>query len=186
MLTIEQFSNMHKIPVRHLKRLKSLEVLSIQFAPSKFSDAISQNLSKGNALSSLQLVRLIRDPSEFKKLSKAHQKIARAQIAMLGDVEGEALNLDDIETVITQAALGDADALQAIAQWLIGVIPEKGCDYTYIAVRALIWPLAEFLDDLPVRFSKVVQKAKRQGYLDGYFSDAERKTIFHRKKGFDL
>lgn len=189
MPTIAELSQAHKIPVRHLRKLADLRLLNCEIEKPKPLDEILATLKKGNPLSAFQLLSLIREPGRLNGLPLEYSDAAKIQIRLLGDIERDAFNPErGAHNIITEASAGDPVALREFGEWLASVIPEDGCGYSYLAVRALASVDARFLELVKSRVSKAVLKARSHPALAGMSETENRKTRFFRRavENFDL
>ena len=139
---ILKISEITGLSLRTLKRLDKHGFLKVTKSEDPIADSIRLNLKKGNRLTALQQLHLLRNPAARDTLGQWSEEI-RATLRDLGD----ALNSGAPWTVssrIDLAARRDKNAIEKVTSWLVDFIRcdpgfDNGVthDHAYLAVRLL-------------------------------------------------
>lgn len=158
MSTIYEISQALDISLRTLRKLDKAGFLKATQSADPISDAARANLKKGNKLTALQQLHLLRNPAARDSLSQYEFEID-AQLDRLGEALTDAAPWD-ISSAIELAARREPGAIDKISNWLFSFIQvseyfDKGAthDHAFIAVRLL----AEVPEHSLVDLSKKVQ-----------------------------
>jgi hypothetical protein len=185
MKTIYQISKEYKIPLKKVKEMFEAGCLNALTASNPFEDIVI-SLRKANQLSSYHRTLLLRNPTWLKLMGEDLVWFAKNNLKPLGDAIGESLPLDAIpHALIDGAATNDENRISQFARWIASVIPEKGCDYHYVAVRALLNVPEHLLEFTAQRVSRAIAKARQDPALEGMSATENRVTQFFQKQ-FDL
>jgi hypothetical protein len=186
MATIFEISERSGLSVRTLNKLDKLGYLNATKSAEPITDAARANLKKGNKLTALQQLYLLRNDKARASLNQWQFEID-AQLDKLGDAIAEAVPWS-ISNAIELAARREAQAVDKIAQALFGFIQlsehfDRGKiqDHAFIAVRLL----ADVPEHSLVNLSKKVQACLWQCRRSATLSDCWRlnekgETVYFR------
>jgi len=189
-MNIYEMSEKYKITLVKLRRLHKDGHLRCEGDPGE--ELVSQMrhyLGRGQPLTVEMLIELIENPGTLIDLGHYAGK-ARAQVEALGDVKGETAPRA-VSAGLSDATAGDGDAVEAVADWIRGVLPEGGAvSHHWLATRLLMSvPAGARKYDLK-RAPIVLLKARGLPKLKGWFytekSKGRTQTFYARPKGFDL
>lgn len=135
-MNLAEFCQQFRISDAKAKRMLKAGVLLVDEISDTRAQAIRQSLVKGQPLSALQLVHLIESPSALLELGRYAAK-AQDQLDEIGDARSERAPLS-VAAMISDAARGDVPSVQALSDWLLGVLPVEPVKHSWIACRLLL------------------------------------------------
>lgn len=184
---ISILSTQYRIPMKKLRMMVIAGDLIVADEEITEIDKIIFTLKKANPLSTRQLCHLLRHPGDMKKLG-SYALAAEMQIDNLGHVKAEMLKAErKPHNMIVNASSDIAGAADILAEWLSSVIPQHGCNYAYLAVRACVNVEENFYELSLNHISKAIRRARAAPALEGMSEVIGNGTkFFQRKKSFDL
>lgn len=185
-MNVFEFSERYKLSLAKARRIKKDHPQIFDEADSRF-DAMRSTLSKGNRLTAPQLVQLVENPGNLLELGK-HAAEATRQFAELGDAKGQAAPRLVVANLM-EAAKGEPEAVQILADWMRKVIPSDPVEHAYLAVRLLLGLPENLRKSEGARIPRALLNARNHASLAGYFhveKVASQKRTIYQKKGFDL
>lgn len=188
MKSIYELSEELRIPLRKLQKLHSLGHLAkVSFPERDTATKVIAQMKKGNPLTVEQIRALILNRNgELAAIPKEWAKPIGRMIVQLGDMSNSLQPDDFPHNLIFDAANKDADGLARFSAWIASIIPEGGCSYQYVGVRAALnISDVQFPVVYPV-LAKAIRNARKHENLAGMSSIINRATVFHREKSFDL
>lgn len=166
MPTIYEISNETGLSLRTLRTLEKKGYLKASKSADPIGDAARDNLKKGNRLTALQQLHLLRDPGARDRLEKWSFEID-AQLDHLGDALADAAPWD-IASAIELAARREQGAIDKISNWLLSFIQvseyfdkDKTRDHAFIAVRLLANVPEHSLVDLSKKVQACLWQVRR-------------------------
>lgn len=142
MSTIYDISKQLDISLRTLRKIDKAGYLKASKSIDPITDSARDNLKKGNRLTALQQLHLLRNPGARETLTQWEYDID-ATLEALGDAIGEGAPWD-VSSAIELAARREPGSVDKIADWLSNLILfsdsfDKGAekDHAFIAVRLL-------------------------------------------------
>lgn len=183
--TAHQISDQYRIPLKKIRMMVLAGDLFVAAESFSDFDKLVFALKKANPLSTRQLCHLLRTPGDLKKLGK-YRDYAELQLESLGNVKADMLRSETKpHNLIVNCAIGDAPSIDRFAEWLSSVIPERGCNYTFLAVRACVNVEENFYEIALNHISKAIRRARGAPALDGMSAVEGNGTKFFKRK-FDL
>lgn len=187
-MNIYDISTKFKISVGALRRLEKGGLLKFE-KPSETVAKMRFLLIRNQQLPVESLLELLDDPGTIFDLHKYAER-GRTQLRALGDVRADMAPIE-AQAAISDAAGGDAFAAQAIADWLISILPRDPVGHHWVAVRLLL-PLDPIQREamLPKASFALMHMRKLDsfaGYWESVENKAGRKEIrYFQKKPLDL
>lgn len=186
-MNIYDISTKFKISVGALRRLEKGGLLEFE-KPSGSVAKMRFLLIRNQQLPVESLLELLDEPGTLFDLYKYEER-GRAQIRALGDVRGSVAPIEAL-AAISDAAGGDAHAAQAIADWLIRVLPREPVSHHWVAVRLLL-PLDPVQREAMFgKISFALMHMRKLESFAGYWVSVEnkagRKEIKYFQKKLDL
>jgi hypothetical protein len=182
MPTILEFSKQFKIPVSKLRKVEAAGYLTFEPEEQGPIAKVIARLRTGQALTVEHLRFLILNPDAVELLDKdmigASDNVLR-QLRAIGDASGEALAADKFpHNLIIEAAKNEPEALESFARWIASIIPAKGCNYHYVAIRAAL-NVPDSLFELAYRsLRRAIFNARKHEALEGMSAAENRATKF--------
>lgn len=172
-MNIHDISTKYKISVTALRRLEKGGILQFE----KPSDTVAKMrflLIRRQQLPVESLLELLDDPGTLFDLYKYEER-GRAQLKELGDVRGSLAPIEAL-AAISDAAGGDPVAAQAIADWLMRILPREPVPHHWVAVRLLL-PLDPVQRDVMLpKASFALMHMRRLESFVGYWESVENKA----------
>lgn len=187
-MSIYEMNEKYGASIRTLKRMEKDGVFGdgVRIKPNREIDKICYRLKKDQQLTVENLVHLAKGMIDFSKLDPYSAK-AKKQVKALGDIGATAFPEADI-WLIANASLKKDEAVKSFAEWIAKTIPDGGCGYHYIAVRAL-WncPDTQFKFNY-ARIARAIVAARKSEILIGRATNTANHMTFSAKKclTFDL
>jgi hypothetical protein len=186
MSTIFEISTQLDISLRTLRKLEKAGYLKATKSADPISDAARDNLKKGNRLTALQQLHLLRNPEARESLTQWEYDID-ATLEALGNVDADSAPWD-VSSAIELAARRDVDAINKISNWLISFIQvseyfdkDKTRDHAFIAVRLLANVPSHSLEDLAKRAQACLWQVRR-ARPDYWQLNDKGQTVYFRPK----
>jgi hypothetical protein len=183
-MNIAEFCQEFRISQKKAKAMQSRGVLLLVDDDTAQAAAIRQSLIKGQPLSALQLVHLVESPSALMQLGRYASK-ASDQLDAIGDALGERAPIE-IAAAISDAARGDRESLEALAAWLVSVLPVEPVGHSWIAARLLLALPANIREFDAPRIPRALMRCRKIDSFAGawrYSSRSGRKfTLYQRPK----
>jgi len=188
-MNIAEFCQEFRISQKKAKAMQARGILLLTDDDTAQAAAIRASLIKGQPLSALQLVHLIESPSALLQLGRYAGK-AGDQLEAIGDAQGERAPIE-IAAMISDAARGDAPSLDALAAWLLSVLPVEPVGHSWIACRLLLALPANIREFDAPRIPRALMRCRKLPAFAGawrYQTRSGRKfTLYARpKNSFDL
>lgn len=185
-MNIHDTATKYKISVSALRRLEKGGLLKFE----KPSDSVAKMrflLIRNQQLPVESLLELMDDPGTLFDLHKYEER-GRAQITALGDVRGSVAPIEALAS-ISDAAGGDAIAAQALADWLMPILPRDPVSHHWVAVR-LLFPLdpiqrGAMLGKVSFALMHMRKLESFAGYWESVENKAGRKEIKYFQKKLD-
>jgi hypothetical protein len=186
MSTIFEISTQLDISLRTLRKLEKAGYLKATKSADPISDAARANLKKGNRLTALQQLHLLRNPGARESLSQYEFEID-AQLEKLGEAIAEAAPWD-ISSAIELAARREQGAIDKISNWLYNLIQvsesfDKGAmhNHAFIAVRLLAEIPEHSLVDLSKKAQACLWQCRRSAKLSDCWKLTDKgETVYFR------
>ena len=179
-----QFCQEFRISQKKAKAMLAAGVLLVDEGGSVAAQAIRQSLIKGQPLSALQIVHLIESPSILLELGRYARK-ANDQLEAIGNAQGERAPIE-IAAAISDAARGDVESVQALASWLLSVLPVKPVGHSWIAARLLLALPANIREFDAPRIPRALMRCRKLDSFAGAWCYATRSgrkfTLYARPK----
>lgn len=186
MPTIYEISTQLDISLRTLRKLDKAGYLKATKSADPITDSARNNLKKGNRLTALQQLHLLRNPEARESLTQWEYDID-ATLEALGNVDADSAPWD-VSSAIELAARRDVDAINKIADWLYNLILcsdsfDKGAqkDHAFITVRLLANVPSHSLVDLSKRAQACLWQVRR-ARPDYWQLNDKGQTVYFRPK----
>lgn len=186
MATIYEISTQLDISLRTLRKLDKAGYLKATKSADPITDSARDNLKKGNRLTALQQLHLLRNPEARESLTQWEYDID-ATLEALGNVDADSAPWD-VSSAIELAARREQGAIDKISNWLISFIQvseyfdkDKTRDHAFIAVRLL----AEIPEHSLVDLSKKAQACLwqvRRAHPDIWTLAPDGRTVYFRPR----
>lgn len=186
MPTISEFSKQFKIPISKLRKVEAAGYLTFDPEEQGPIAKVIARLRTGQPLTVEHLRFLILNPEAVALLDKdmdGASDTATRQLLAIGDASGEALPADKFpHNLIIEAAKNEPVALESFARWIASVIPAKGCNYHYVAIRAAL-NVPDSLFELAYKsLRRAIFNARKHEALEGMSETENRGTKFFQRK----
>jgi hypothetical protein len=185
MPTIYEISQASGLSLRTLRKLEKLGALNVTKSSDPITDAARENLKKGNKLTALQQLHLLRNPAARDTLQQWDLEID-VILNRLGDVIGEAIPWT-ISNAIELAARREPAAIEKISGAILNLINlsdafDKGRaqDHAFIAVRLLADVPAHSLESLAKRLQSCLWQCRRSALSDCWRLNDKGQTEYFR------
>lgn len=186
MTDIYKIAEITKLSLRTLRTLDKHGFLIVTKSASPLLDSIRDNLRRGNPLTALQQLYLLKEPDKLAELAQWGRQI-EATLERLGDALGDGAPWD-VSGQIELVARRDADATEKVAGWLRDYIlfsdnfdNGRAHDHAFIAVRLLANVPDHSLADLAKKAQACLWQCRRM--LPDYWRlDESGKTLYFRPK----
>lgn len=185
MPTIYELAKASGLSLRTLRKLEKLGALNASKSSDPITDAARENLKKGNKLTALQQLHLLRNPSARDTLQQWDLEID-AILKRLGDAIGEAIPWN-ISNAIELAARREPAAIEKISEAILNLIQfsdafDKGRtqDHAFIAVRLLADVPAHSLESLAKRVQACLWQCRRSALVDAWRLNDRGQTEYFR------
>ena len=184
--SIHEFAAEFHISLGKARRMEKRGWLRIDATATPI-DEIRIALKKGARLTVAQLVELIENPGGLLELG-AYVRQAQGQLAMLEDPKSEAAPVD-IAAHILDAYRNESEAVEAVASWILSILPNRPVGHAYIATRLLLGVPENIRKyDVP-RLQRVLMNVRAHPLMAGQWQtvkQASRNVTFYRKQSLDL
>jgi hypothetical protein len=170
MPTIYEIAKASGLSLRTLRKLEKIGALNATKSSDPITDAARENLKKGNKLTALQQLHLLRNPAARDTLQQWDLEID-AILKRLGDAISEAIPWS-VSNAIELCARREPEAIDKIASAIRNLIQlsdafDKGQsqDHAFIAVRLLAGVPDHSLDSLAKRAQACLWNCRRSPIL---------------------
>lgn len=170
MPTIYEISTQLDISLRTLRKLDKAGYLKATKSADPITDSARDNLKKGNRLTALQQLHLLRNAEARESLTQWEYDID-ATLEALGNVDADSAPWD-VSSAIELAARREPGAIDKISNWLFNLIQvsesfDKGAmhHHAFIAVRLLAEIPEHSLVDLSKKAQACLWQCRRSAKL---------------------
>lgn len=189
-MNIFEFSEKYKVPLRKARKMEDDDILKLECNESEHGAKIRYLLARGQPLPVPQILAMIECPSVLRELGHYREK-AENQLAVLGDVKGEAAPRE-IAAYIANASRRDRAACGVLVCWMKEEMPPEPVTHAWFATRLLMGvPSSIRKYDIPLIRPALQNCRQRQDFADWFSLRTNRYgrnvTYYHRPKiEFDL
>lgn len=190
-MNIYEFCEEFRISLHKARKMHKRGVLRIDGNDSALAGEMRHYLGRGQALPAAHLVALVEEPGLLLDLGRYAEK-AEQQLSELGARVKDEAAPREIVAYVTDAAKGDAEAIEILLDWLCDIIPSKPVPHAYIAVRLLLGLAPNMREyDVP-RIPRALLNCRRHERFSGWWKTISTKsrnvTLYQRPahNGFDL
>lgn len=188
MPTIYEISTQLDISLRTLRKLDKAGYLKATKSADPITDSARNNLKKGNRLTALQQLHLLRNPEARESLTQWEFEVDE-QLDRLGQALSEAIPWE-ISSLIELAARREPGAVAKVSQAIYGLIQvsdafDNGAqkDHAFIAVRLLADVPEHSLVSLSKKAQACLWQCRRSPILsDCWKLNDQGKTVYFRPK----
>ena len=194
MTDIYKIQEITKVSLKTLRKIEKHGFLKVTKTGNPTLEAIRANLKKGNRVTALQQLHLLKNDDWRKSLSAWEIELDEL-LANLGDVAEHSAPWQGVASQIDLASKKDPHAIQRIADWMKSVISfdpgfDNGAahDHAYMAVRLAYNVPEHAMEHISEKLTSCFWQCRRHEFLHRRWriNDKGQTEYFRPKKEFDL